>query len=288
MSNHGAAIEIFLVDGKADGVWEIGNPTSACKAVVAPRKSLKDLQVQLGKDRPGVYLLIGPSEDKEYSSHIYVGKSKKTDGRLNAHHSKKEFWTRAIVFFSDPKPLNTSYIEYLEERLISLGSNAKRAKLENKIKNDLTPLSKSGKSVCETFLEEILLICRILGVEVFQKPKDLVPKQDLLSISRKGVRAEGASVLNGFFVFNGSCAVKETTGSIGKNAIQLRDSMIKEKILVNEDDHYCFTKDYEFTSPSLAASVVLGRSANGRLEWKTADGQTLKELQEPQESDSED
>ena len=43
---------------------------------------------------------------------------------------------------------------------------------------------------------------------------------------------------------------------------------------------YRFTQDYSFSSPSMAAAVVLGRSANGRIEWKDAQGRTLKELQE--------
>jgi len=43
---------------------------------------------------------------------------------------------------------------------------------------------------------------------------------------------------------------------------------------------YRFTQDYSFSSPSTAAAVVLGRSANGRIEWKDAQGRTLKELQE--------
>jgi hypothetical protein len=33
------------------------------------------------------------------------------------------------------------------------------------------------------------------------------------------------------------------------------------------------------TLVSTAAAVVLGRSANGRVEWKDAKGRTLKELQ---------
>jgi Domain of unknown function (DUF4357) len=41
-----------------------------------------------------------------------------------------------------------------------------------------------------------------------------------------------------------------------------------------------FSQDYSFSSPSTAAAVVLGRSANGRVEWKAADGRTLKEIQE--------
>ncbi len=37
---------------------------------------------------------------------------------------------------------------------------------------------------------------------------------------------------------------------------------------------------YPFSSPSTAACVVLGRNANGRMEWKDAQGRALKVLQE--------
>ncbi len=47
-----------------------------------------------------------------------------------------------------------------------------------------------------------------------------------------------------------------------------------------EDGEYQFTQDCSFSSPSTAADVVLGRSANGRIEWKATDGRTLKEIQE--------
>jgi len=35
-----------------------------------------------------------------------------------------------------------------------------------------------------------------------------------------------------------------------------------------------------FSSPSAAAVFVLGRSSNGYVEWKTAEGKTLKEVAE--------
>ena len=40
------------------------------------------------------------------------------------------------------------------------------------------------------------------------------------------------------------------------------------------------TQDYVFSSPSTAAMVLLGRTANGRVEWKRSDGTTLKEMQD--------
>lgn len=38
--------------------------------------------------------------------------------------------------------------------------------------------------------------------------------------------------------------------------------------------------DYAFSSPSMAAAVVLGESANGRIDWKDGSGQTLEGSQE--------
>ena len=51
-------------------------------------------------------------------------------------------------------------------------------------------------------------------------------------------------------------------------------------VLVRDGEGYRFAQDYAFSSPSTAAAVVLGRSANGRVEWKDAQGRTLKALQE--------
>ncbi len=40
-----------------------------------------------------------------------------------------------------------------------------------------------------------------------------------------------------------------------------------------------FNQDYEFTSPSSAAAIVMGRNANGLKEWKLKSGKTLKEFE---------
>jgi Domain of unknown function (DUF4357) len=40
----------------------------------------------------------------------------------------------------------------------------------------------------------------------------------------------------------------------------------------------CFYPHHLFTSPSMAAVALMGRSANGWAEWKTPRGQTLDEV----------
>ena len=46
-------------------------------------------------------------------------------------------------------------------------------------------------------------------------------------------------------------------------------------VLTQQGSQYVFTRDTLFSSPSMAAIAVLGRSANGWIEWKTEQGQTL-------------
>jgi hypothetical protein len=56
----------------------------------------------------------------------------------------------------------------------------------------------------------------------------------------------------------------------------------RQGVLKPDEAGYVLTQDYTFSSPSMAAGALLGRSAHGRIEWKAKDGRTLKELQEPE------
>jgi hypothetical protein len=61
-----------------------------------------------------------------------------------------------------------------------------------------------------------------------------------------------------------------------------RADLIKSGVLVPDGSALRFAQDYTFSSPSLAGGVVLGRSSNGRTDWKDASGRTLKQIQEEQ------
>jgi hypothetical protein len=57
-----------------------------------------------------------------------------------------------------------------------------------------------------------------------------------------------------------------------------RDKLIAWGVMEERDGEYIFTQDFLFSSPSTAAAVVLGRSANGWIEWKDDHGQTLSDV----------
>jgi len=58
-----------------------------------------------------------------------------------------------------------------------------------------------------------------------------------------------------------------------------RNKLIEEGGLIQEVEKYVFVKDSEFSSPSSAAVVIHGGSANGLTTWVNAKGKSLKVLQ---------
>ena len=81
---------------------------------------------------------------------------------------------------------------------------------------------------------------------------------------------------DGFLVLKGSKVATTVTSSFSKYLINLRESMIKSGTI---NSSYEFTKDQIFTSPSLAAAIVMGRNANGQTEWKTEDHKTIRQIE---------
>ncbi|MDD5277602.1 MAG: DUF4357 domain-containing protein [Methylovulum sp.] len=55
---------------------------------------------------------------------------------------------------------------------------------------------------------------------------------------------------------------------------------MKIELLKKVEGKLIFENDYLFSSPSAAAAIVMGRSANGLIEWKDGSGKVLKSIEE--------
>jgi len=106
----------------------------------------------------------------------------------------------------------------------------------------------------------------------------------LLTIQGKGVSARGRLEGDGFIVLSHSQAVLNGAPHLKGLGVQLRAQLLEQGVLVRADDHLAFTRDSAFPSPSLAAVVVLGRSANGWVEWRDEQGCYLRDLRQPRPS----
>lgn len=94
----------------------------------------------------------------------------------------------------------------------------------------------------------------------------------------RGANAIGTPVSSGFMVLKGSLFADPVSDSFQQNYSDLRKDLIDKGLLVTEEtDGLFLTEDYTFSSASTAAALVMGRSANGLTEWKTLNGEFLRE-----------
>jgi hypothetical protein len=276
------SIKIFLPGGDPDGLRMI-EKSNWSGVLVVPRSLFGEAKQRRELARTGVYVLVGPPEDSGLPR-VYVGEGDPIRPRLEQHAAKKDFWTHFIVFTSKDENLNKAHVQYLEARLVALAAQAKRCVLDNGNAPTLPSMSEGDAADAEGFLAEMLLCFPVLGLGVFSTATAAQAPGRALYLRAKGVEAQGLETAEGFVVRAGSAAVKGEVPSCVAYLKELRAALLENGVLKASGDGYTFTQDYVFASPSTAAGVVLGRSSNGRVEWKTKDGRTLKQLQEAEAS----
>ena len=125
----------------------------------------------------------------------------------------------------------------------------------------------------------LLQISSLLGMKYFvdKTQQDRSSLDDSLTIfemklPHKTGQARGMHGYGSFVVLKDSTAIGEwrTTSSVGEHAKNLLLELLNNGTLVRDTASgvYRFTKDCEFNSPSLAASVIIGTPESGPRRWK--------------------
>lgn len=282
------SLRIFVADGDPDGLRIVERSNWVGRALVFPRAAWAQPSVATKSElqQTGVYLLLGPREDGE-GDRLYIGEGDPIKPRLATHHSgiaQKDFWTRAICFVSMGQGLNKAHVQFLEANLIRLAKQAKRVPLDNANQPTEPTLSEADRADMQVFLQHMLGMLPVLGVHAFEQPPQApVASAPELTCKGKGLLARGYESTQGFVVKAESQAAGQVAQSVSNHfpgTVAKRQSLIDLGVLMQQGNVYVFTQDYAFNSPSLASTVVLGRSSNGRTDWKDAQGRSLKSLQE--------
>lgn len=277
-----ATITLFLPRGDAKSLRtaEISNWTG--KAIAAPRIELDELLQREELDKAGVYILSG-SDPLSGSPLVYIGEAEVIRERLKQHKTK-EFWISAIVFVSKDENLTKAHVRYLESRLLIEAAQVGRCALEQNQAGG-SKLPESDRADMEVFLSHIRQLLPVLGSDLLVPIAQPTAKQQsggILFCRMKGAEGRGRRTPDGFVVFRGSTAVLKERESAKRYpyVLTLRNQLIANGTLAQKDHFFEFTKDTEFSSPSAAAAVIEGGSANGLIEWRTEDGRILKEIDE--------
>ncbi len=246
------------------------------------RSDLGEFASRLDSEHTGVYFLFG--KDDENNDTIYIGEAEHMLTRLKQHLKDRNYWNDCVVVLSKDNILNKAHVKYLENKFHHLAIDAKRSTVVNTNTPTCSSISEFDESMLEEFIENAKLLVNTLGYKVFDRidTHTLERKDDNKFFHIKAARgadAKGLLVADGFLVVKGSKIAKDTAPSISDNLVKLRNKLFKNNII---DQNFMFTTDHIFTSPSLAAAVVMGRNANGRTEWKTNLGKSIKYIEENQ------
>jgi len=271
----GRTISIYLPDANPQGIKICEFFDSIVKAVSIPRAKL-DIGLKRSElEQPGLYFLVG-EKDEVGKPKVYVGESEVLLTRLNKHNKEKDFWNQVICFVSEKNNLNKAHIKYLENHACEQAKLINKCVLENCNTPTRSSLTDQDRDFVLRFFDELKIIMATLGYPIFEQVKR--SKRNMYFCKSKDADAVGEYTEEGFIVNKGSKSNIKETPSIQQSIKTFRANLIEKGILKEENGVYVFQEDFTFSSPSMAASVVLARTANGWKLWKDKDGKTLDDI----------
>ena len=276
-------IQIYLPAGDPRGMRVAEITTRIVRVIEVPRSQLADFIKMPEAQQVGVYFLMGELSDGGLPR-AYIGQSGNVGNRLVQHNQSKDFWNRALVVISLTNSMTQTHALFLEWFAIAEAAKAGRYSLENGNTGSQPYTPAPLQADCHEIHETAATLLATLGQPIFEPlTRHAVSEADgngtapeLFYCKGRNAQAVGEYTTEGFVVYKGSTARIEVMAYIkGTPQERFRNQLLTDGILRLNGDHCLFTRDHLFSSPSTAAVVVLGRSANGWMEWKTEEGQTL-------------
>lgn len=285
MAKHGKNINIFLMDGTANGRIKCTLANWTGVAYRIPRVDLDLCKERNDLKQSGVYFLFGVS-DETNECVMYIGQAgvrKNGEGilyRLQEHKKNpdKDYWSEAIVLTTSNNSFGPTEISYLENRFCAMANDVHRYIVKNENEPTQGNVTEEKESELEEFIEYAKIIMGVLGHKAFEplvspelsvnaNQEETGNKQTVFYIKKREICARAIQTSDGFIVLSGSVLRKNALSSCPNNATKAR-----EKYSNIIDENSVLLKDIAFNTPSGASDFVLLCSSNGNVEWKTEQG----------------
>lgn len=295
MAKRSKNINMFLMDGEVTGKIKctLSNWTGVIYKI--PRIQLGYLKSRDEMKQSGIYFLFGRDEDKQKDV-TYIGQAttrKNGEGvllRIQEHtrDTHADYFNDVIILTTQNNSFGPTEISYLENKFTQLAKEAGRYIVKNG--NDPNPgnVTEEKESELDEIIENTLMIIGTLGYRVFV-PMTKEVSQDLTDNhstylylkrktkkSNKVIEATCERTTEGFVVLEGSQVEIMDSPNLPASLKEMRQNLIDSQVI---QDGVLKEKQL-FSSPSYAATFLLGMQTNGRTDWKNQDGRTLKELEE--------
>lgn len=288
----GRSLELFFVDGRPDGMLtaEVFNWTGHVLRI--PRTSLVEGLKRPHAAQTGVYVLIGQDD---LGPLAYVGEAENMADRIKQHATQKDWWEQVVIVTTAGDALHKAHVKYLESRLVEIAADAGRIRLENGNTPPRSSLNEAATANMESFVDTLQMVFPAIRIDMLQsgKRKDVQPKPDPsksenlifhFEVPKHNVAA--SAVLSGdeLIVQAGSRMRARWVGDRKHNTHywKIHDDLVARGLVQIEAGLGILAEDYAFSSPSAAAAVVAGRSANGRISWRLKDGRTYADWEAEQ------
>lgn len=268
----GKTISIYIPDSnpRSIKICEINN--SIVKAIFIPRNKLSDAIERRELQQPGIYFLIW--ENNEVGKPIiYIWETEILIERIKQHNQKKDFWNSVICFISEKGNINKAHIKYLENFACNEAKRINKCELENSVNPTQSSLTEQDEDFVLSFFDDLKIIIATLWLTIFEQTKK--EKSNIFYCKWKDAIAKWEYTEDWLIVFKWGKSNLNETATAWTWVIWMREKLIKSWIMKKEWDIYVFTEDYTFSSPSSAAAVILARRANGRIERKDKDWNSM-------------
>ncbi len=274
-------IQIFLPGGDPRGIRIAEITTRIVQVIEVPRSLLQDFLKMEESSQVALYFLFGGEGDGSEPK-VYIGQTGDLHARLVHHNQKKDFWERALVLISRTNSLTQTHALFLEWYSLQAARKAARYADENGTSGSKPHTPAPLQADCLEIFDTGRTLLATLGYPVFDPVvavSTTAEPEEVFHCRSSGIEARGLYTPEGFVVLKGSVGRVANQPSIaGSSSERFRQKLFDSGVLKEEGGKALVQKDHLFGSPSMAAIAVLGRTANGWKEWKSAEGVTLDKL----------
>jgi len=276
-------IQIYLPGGDPQGIRVAEITTRIIQVLDVPRALLPEFLKMDEARQVALYFLVGAAEDDADQPEVYIGQTGDLHGRLPIHNREKDFWERALVVISRTQSLTQTHGLLLEWNCIQAVRDAGRYRDLNGNSGSRPHAPPPLVADCDEILDTASTLLATLGHPMFTRFDSATTSNtdhdEIFYCNGSSADGRGRLTSEGFVVLAGSSGRKDVVDSIvGHRDERRRKELVENGICRVEGDRMVFVKDFLFGSPSVAGSAVMGRSCNGWIEWKDAEGRTLDEL----------
>jgi len=289
-----AFFKVKLMEDGVTGRIKLVNDITGLVAVRLPRISLTSDGGLSEINHAGIYFLFGKERTKtgEDVAVVYVGQADRRNngmgilGRLKEHAGDplKTFFDYAVALTDKADSWDAGILCHLERSFFIVAKTANRFL----VKNGNTPrdggLSADERENLDKLIPTACQMLALLGndftissderIRVTTSNGNVTASPDY---RLKGIDfdARGRQTMDGFTVLRGS-KIRQSVSARNEPWIQHRRARYASSL----DDAFKLLDSIAFSSPSAAASFVMGHQARGWNVWKTEDGKTLRDVEQ--------